>query len=216
MVEKVNLKQRASSVSRVFEYLKVGLLNDHMLNIITAQNRTLDFHLHDDSDEMFYVIEGRMQIEFEDGFVDLSAYPPKPVSANAGVLKNLCAPDVLDNDPDAGVQYSLEPIAPRRLVRIAEAFGANGTVHSICEDDFAPLARFLAARASQLLSRYGGGADAENVTLSTDGEGVLPDAGGNTADSGSTDLKDPLRNTDGNCRTDDFTFDANGPPRVTC
>jgi mannose-6-phosphate isomerase-like protein (cupin superfamily) len=72
MVEKVNLKQRASSVSKVFKYLKVGQLNDHMLNIITAENGKLDFHVHDDSDEMFYVIEGRMQIEFEDGLVDLS------------------------------------------------------------------------------------------------------------------------------------------------
>jgi mannose-6-phosphate isomerase-like protein (cupin superfamily) len=71
-VEKVNLKQRASGVSRVFEYLKVGQLNDHVLIIITAENRTLDFHVHDDSDEMFLVIEGRMQIEFEDRLVDLN------------------------------------------------------------------------------------------------------------------------------------------------
>lgn len=72
MIKKVNLKEQAVSIEKVFEYLKVGQLNDHMLNIITAKNRTLDFHVHTDSDEMFYVIEGQMQIEFKDKTVDLS------------------------------------------------------------------------------------------------------------------------------------------------
>lgn len=36
-----------------------------MLNIVIAENRTLEFHIHDESDEMFYVIEGKMQIKPE-------------------------------------------------------------------------------------------------------------------------------------------------------
>ncbi|NLU33044.1 MAG: cupin domain-containing protein [Clostridiaceae bacterium] len=42
-----------------------------MLNVLQAENRTLDFHVHPDSDEMFYVIEGSFQIELDDGLIDL-------------------------------------------------------------------------------------------------------------------------------------------------
>ena len=69
--EKINMKEAANSYSELFKYLKVGELNDHMLNIIQVENRTLDFHTHDDSDEMFYIIEGDMQLEFKDRIIDL-------------------------------------------------------------------------------------------------------------------------------------------------
>ncbi len=52
--EKINLPASGNSFSELFKYLKVGQLNDHMLNIIQAKDRTLDFHTHEESDEMFY------------------------------------------------------------------------------------------------------------------------------------------------------------------
>ena len=71
MVEKHNLGDTANSTEKLFEYLHIGDINDHMLNIITAENRTLDFHVHEESDELFYVIEGTMCMEFDDGPVEL-------------------------------------------------------------------------------------------------------------------------------------------------
>jgi len=71
MIEKVNLKEKVNSVSELFSYLKVGKLNDHMLNVLQAENRSLDFHTHEQSDEMFYCIEGEFDIEFEDGITRL-------------------------------------------------------------------------------------------------------------------------------------------------
>jgi len=70
-IEKVNLQYTATSFSELFKYLSVGKLNDHMLNIVQLENRTLDFHVHEQSDEMFYIIEGKMMIEFEDKIIDL-------------------------------------------------------------------------------------------------------------------------------------------------
>jgi len=70
--EIINLQASANSLSELFKYLKVGQLNDHMLNIIQAKDRTLDFHTHEESDEMFYIIEGKMQIEFKDKIADLN------------------------------------------------------------------------------------------------------------------------------------------------
>jgi len=72
MIEKYNLKQEVNSVSELFQYLPVGKLNNHMLNVLQAENRTLDFHVHDESDEMFYCIEGEFDIEFDDGIVHLA------------------------------------------------------------------------------------------------------------------------------------------------
>ncbi len=66
MIKKVNLKEKADSVGELFKYQCVGTLNNHMLNVLQAENRTLDFHVHEDSDEMFYCIEGEFDIEFED------------------------------------------------------------------------------------------------------------------------------------------------------
>lgn len=72
MIEKANLKEMVNSVSELFSYIKIGQLNDHMLNVLQAENRTLDFHIHERSDEMFYCIEGEFDIEFEDGITHLS------------------------------------------------------------------------------------------------------------------------------------------------
>lgn len=71
MIEKVNLKERVNSVDSLFSYLRVGRLNNHMLNVLQAENRTLDFHVHNESDEMFYCIEGEFDIEFDDGLTHL-------------------------------------------------------------------------------------------------------------------------------------------------
>lgn len=72
MIEKINLKEQVNSVSKLFSYLKVGQLNNHVLNVLQAENRMLDFHVHSQSDEMFYCIEGEFDIEFSDGLTHLS------------------------------------------------------------------------------------------------------------------------------------------------
>lgn len=61
--ERNQWSQRASN--SLFSYLRVGKLNNHMLNVLQTENRTLDFHVHDNSDELFYCIEGEFDIEFK-------------------------------------------------------------------------------------------------------------------------------------------------------
>lgn len=72
MIKKINLEESANSVSKLFEYLKIGTLNNHMLNVLQAENRTLDFHMHANSDELFYCIDGEFDIEFENELIHLS------------------------------------------------------------------------------------------------------------------------------------------------
>lgn len=71
MIEKINLRQQADAVQKLFEYRRVGSLNNHMLNVLQAENRTLDFHVHESSDELFYCIEGEFDIEFDNGMTHL-------------------------------------------------------------------------------------------------------------------------------------------------
>ena len=68
---KNQFKKEVNGISDLFSYLKIGQLNNHMLNVLRAENRTLDFHTHENSDEMFYCIEGEFDIEFDDGLTHL-------------------------------------------------------------------------------------------------------------------------------------------------
>ncbi|MCL2409761.1 MAG: cupin domain-containing protein [Oscillospiraceae bacterium] len=71
MLSKINLADSANSVEKMFQYLQIGRLNDHVLNVLQAENRTLDFHVHEQSDELFYVIEGKFELELDDGLVPI-------------------------------------------------------------------------------------------------------------------------------------------------
>ena len=73
MVKKVNLLDAANQTGGFFQYLKVGQLNNHVLHVIEGKDRILDFHTHEQSDELFYTIEGKFEIEFDDGCVSLEA-----------------------------------------------------------------------------------------------------------------------------------------------
>jgi mannose-6-phosphate isomerase-like protein (cupin superfamily) len=71
MIEKVNLQKAVDSVSELFQYLEIGKLNHHIINVLQVENRTLDFHIHKESDELFYVIEGTFDIELDDGIIPM-------------------------------------------------------------------------------------------------------------------------------------------------
>lgn len=69
MLEKVNLKATVDSIGKLYIYDKVGQLNGHVLSVVNVENRTLDFHVHEKSDELFYVIEGRFHLEIDEGMI---------------------------------------------------------------------------------------------------------------------------------------------------
>lgn len=69
LLEKVNLKSSVDSVEKLYVYSKVGRLNNHVLSVVNVENRTLDFHVHEESDELFYVIEGSFHLETDEGLI---------------------------------------------------------------------------------------------------------------------------------------------------
>lgn len=52
------------------EYREIARMNDYMFNLVKAK-RTLEWHSHDTSDEVFMVVEGKMKLEFRTGMVEL-------------------------------------------------------------------------------------------------------------------------------------------------
>ena len=71
MVKKINLQKAVDSTSELFQYLEIGKINDHILNVLKAENRTLDFHIHEKSDELFFVIEGAFEIELNNSIIKM-------------------------------------------------------------------------------------------------------------------------------------------------
>ena len=72
MLKKVNLKDEVNSVDGLYIYKKIGFLNGHVLSAVQVENRTLDFHVHEHSDELFWVLEGAFALETEGGLLPVS------------------------------------------------------------------------------------------------------------------------------------------------
>ena len=70
MIQKINLLEKANSVSELLQYLEIGRLNNHVLNVLQAENRTLDFHVHEGSDELFFVLSTGVAGEVAQKFVN--------------------------------------------------------------------------------------------------------------------------------------------------
>jgi mannose-6-phosphate isomerase-like protein (cupin superfamily) len=71
-MEKIHLSNTANALRDLYVYKKIGTLNGHVLSVVNVENRTLDFHVHENSDELFYVIAGAFRLETEDGNFDVA------------------------------------------------------------------------------------------------------------------------------------------------
>ena len=57
MIQKMNLKDQVNAATNLFSYHRVDTLNNHMLNVLQAENRTLDFHV------------GQVDIALKEGYI---------------------------------------------------------------------------------------------------------------------------------------------------
>jgi mannose-6-phosphate isomerase-like protein (cupin superfamily) len=66
----VNLKEKANLIHELHSYKAVAQLNNYQLKLVKAK-REFVWHHHDDTDELFMVIEGSMQIALRDRMLSL-------------------------------------------------------------------------------------------------------------------------------------------------
>ena len=65
MISKVNTKEKLSCFSDYWNPRIVGELNGQHVKLVKAKGEFV-WHKHDNEDEMFYVLEGSLKIEFRD------------------------------------------------------------------------------------------------------------------------------------------------------
>lgn len=68
----VNLLEEVNQLEQLYVYKKIGFLNNHVISVVQVANRTLDFHIHESSDELFYVLEGSFHLEIAEAKIELN------------------------------------------------------------------------------------------------------------------------------------------------
>jgi mannose-6-phosphate isomerase-like protein (cupin superfamily) len=71
-MRKVNLLEKLSQIARVWSPTVVGELNGQYVKLAKFEGEYV-WHKHDAEDELFYVIDGRLNIELRDRTVELTA-----------------------------------------------------------------------------------------------------------------------------------------------
>ena len=70
-MKKINFKNKFKKFSDQWSPKVIAELNDYQFKLVKIQNDFI-WHQHNDTDEVFIVIEGSMQIEFEDETIELN------------------------------------------------------------------------------------------------------------------------------------------------
>jgi len=70
-MEKHDLKTIGKSIPKLYQYEEFAHVNDHIFTLVRVKDRTLDFHIHSNSDEVFFIVSGEMKLEFRDRILHL-------------------------------------------------------------------------------------------------------------------------------------------------
>ena len=116
MDDKVNLLRKVALLDRPFTPGIVGYLNDYKLQIVKVQGPFV-WHKHDDTDDFFLVIDGRLTIHLRDRDIELEAgelfVVPRGVEhcpeADEETRVLLIEPRGTPNTGDAGGSMTAEP-----------------------------------------------------------------------------------------------------------
>ena len=109
-MKKINLQDKLSLFSEHWTPKIIEELNDYQIKLVKIQGEFV-WHDHADTDELFLVIEGNMEIEFEDHTMALEA-------------GEMCVvPKGVKHKPRAGNECKVMLIEPRGVVNTGEAEG---------------------------------------------------------------------------------------------
>ena len=109
-VQKINLKDKFSLFSDHWAPRVIAEINDYQLKLVKLQGE-FTCHAHEDTDELFLVLDGGMDILFRHSRVSLS--PGEMVVVPKGV----------EHKPVADVECSVMVIEPRGVVNTGNAPG---------------------------------------------------------------------------------------------
>ena len=107
---KINLKEKLSLFSDHWSPKVIAEMNDYQFKLVKIQGDFV-WHHHEDTDEVFIVIEGTMKIEFED----------KTVELNEGDM--YVVPKGVEHKPYAEEECKVMIVEPRGVVNTGNTDG---------------------------------------------------------------------------------------------
>lgn len=110
VVQKVNLDEKLAQFSDYWSPKTVGRLNDYELKIVKVQGDFV-WHQHDETDEVFLVLDGELRIDAPEGEVVL------------GPWEAVTIPQGMRHKPYAEQETSILIIEPAGVVNTGEAGG---------------------------------------------------------------------------------------------
>ncbi|MEA2280549.1 MAG: hypothetical protein QOK21_1156 [Solirubrobacteraceae bacterium] len=110
METKVNLAEKLARLDAPFQPGIVGYLNDYKLAVVKAHGEFV-WHTHDDTDDFFLVLSGRLTIQLRDRDIELSA----------GEL--FVVPRGVEHCPRADEEAHVLLIEPRGTINTGDAGG---------------------------------------------------------------------------------------------
>jgi mannose-6-phosphate isomerase-like protein (cupin superfamily) len=108
--EKINLAEKLAQLTRPYEPGIVGFLNDYKLQVVKAKGPFV-WHKHDETDDFFLVISGRLTIHLRDRDVELE---PGEI---------FVVPRGVEHCPEASEAAEVLLIEPRDTVNTGDAGG---------------------------------------------------------------------------------------------
>lgn len=109
-MNKINLQEKFSVFTELWTPKIIEELNDYQIKLVKIQGEFI-WHNHTDTDELFLVIEGTMQIEFEDNTMTL----------NAGEM--CVVPKGVRHKPKAENECKVMLIEPRGVINTGDSEG---------------------------------------------------------------------------------------------
>ena len=109
-MKKINLEDKLSKFSEHWSPKVIAEMNDYQFKLVRIEGEFV-WHDHPDTDEVFIVIEGTMQIEFEDRTIELSE----------GEM--LVVPKGVRHKPYAEEECKVMLVEPRGVVNTGDAEG---------------------------------------------------------------------------------------------
>lgn len=106
--KKVNISEKLSLFSEYWSPKIVGRLNGQEVKLAKLKGEFV-WHKHDNEDEMFYVLKGRLKIEFRDGEVELAEN------------EFLVVPKGVEHKPVADEEAAVMLFEPRTTVNTGDA-----------------------------------------------------------------------------------------------
>ena len=109
-MKKINLEDKLSKFSEHWSPKVIAEMNDYQFKLVRIEGEFV-WHDHPDTDEVFIVIEGTMQIEFEDRTIEL----------REGEM--LVVPKGVRHKPYAEAECKVMLVEPRGVVNTGDAEG---------------------------------------------------------------------------------------------